>query len=153
MSKEAALRSSEADILLLQKLRGVGPAFATVLTRGFLPILRQPSSVRQLRSAIGTSRFSSLSVGRHLLRNRPELGAEVRTDDLATTTAARSRPSNRWHPDEMIGRIRRLGNVSPACCRPRGRSPRRAGSAPPRRPGRLTVDTKAGQELGFAPKL
>src|ERR1700730_4399878 len=76
MSKEAALRSSEADILLLQKLRGVGPAFATVLTRGFLPILRQPSSVRQLRSAIGTSRFSSLSVGRHLLRNRPELGAD-----------------------------------------------------------------------------
>ena len=121
--------------------------------RGFLPILRQPSSVRQLRSAIGTSSFSSLSGGRHLLRNRPELGAEVRTDDLATTTAARSRPSNRWHPDEMMVRIRRRGNVSPACCRPRGRSPRRAGSAPPRRPGRLTVDTKAGQELGFAPKL
>ena len=33
MSQEAALRSPEADILLLQKLRGVGPAFATVLTR------------------------------------------------------------------------------------------------------------------------
>jgi transposase len=60
MSQEAALRSPEADILLLQKLRGVGPAFATVLTREVfyrsLDNRRQFGSYAQLSGRRGSPR-------------------------------------------------------------------------------------------------
>jgi transposase len=51
MSQEVVLRSPEAKIQLLQKLRSVGPAFATVLTREVF--YRSFDNRRQLGSYIG----------------------------------------------------------------------------------------------------
>src|SRR5947207_2406869 len=42
---------------------------------------------------------------RRLLPNGPELRAKVRIGDRAAVTAAPSRPSDRWHLDEMVVRI------------------------------------------------
>src|SRR6516165_4996001 len=72
---------------------------------------------------------------RHFLRNRPVLGAEIRTDNCATATPSPSAAEHSLAP-------RRDGN--PDCWRadvplagrgPRGRGPRHAGPAPTRQPG------------------
>jgi len=38
------------------------------------------------------------------LRDRPVLGAEIRTGDCTTATQHCPRPSNRWHLDEIVAR-------------------------------------------------
>src|SRR3984893_12286515 len=79
---------------------------------------------------------------RYLLRNRPVLGAEIRTDDRATATPSPSAAEQSLAP-------RRDGNpdcwradVPLAGRRPRGRAPRHAGPAPTRQPGGAAADTQ-----------
>src|SRR3984893_12833170 len=77
---------------------------------------------------------------RYLLRNRPVLGAEIRTGDRATTTPAPSAAEQSLAPRRDGGADRRRANVSVACRRSRGRGPRHAGSASARHSRGVAAD-------------
>src|SRR6516162_4493408 len=90
---------------------------------------------------------------RHFLRNRPVLGAEIRTDDRATATPSPSAAERSLAP-------RRDGNpdcwradVPLAGRRPRGRGPRHAGSAPARYSGGAATDPQASQEARLCAEI
>ena len=83
---------------------------------------------------------------RHLVRNRPELGAQVRTGDCSSATTAASSPERQMAPRRDGGSDRRHADVSLARRRPRRRSPRHAGPAPPRQPGSAAADAQASQK-------
>src|SRR6516165_9221098 len=104
----------------------------------------------ELSGRRGTPRRAGV---RHLLRNRPVLGVEIRTDDRATATPSPSAAEHSLAP-------RRDGNpdcwradVPVAGRRPRGRGPRHAGSAPTRQPGGAAADAQAAQETRLRPQI
>ena len=118
MSQEAVLRSPEAKIQLLQKLRGVGPAFATVLTREVF--YRSFDNRRQLGSYIGLAPtpFNSGSMRRDQGISR---AGNARARSTAIELAwlwLRHQPSSslsHWYYSrvgELIGRIRKIAIVA-----------------------------------------
>jgi transposase len=118
MSQEAVLRSPEAKIQLLQKLRGVGPAFATVLTREVF--YRSFDNRRQLGSYIGLAPtpFNSGSMRRDQGISR---AGNARARSTAVELAwlwLRHQPGSslsHWYYSrvgELIGRIRKIAIVA-----------------------------------------
>jgi hypothetical protein len=90
---------------------------------------------------------------RHLLRNRPVLGAEIRTGDRATATPPPSAAEQSPAPRRDGGADRRRADVSVACRRSRGRGPRYVSSASARHWAPLRLMRKLLKKQGFAPKL
>src|SRR5262249_49833166 len=90
---------------------------------------------------------------RHLLRNRPVLDAQIRTDDLATATPVPSAAERSLAPRRDGGADRGRADVSVARRRPRGRGPRHAGSAPTRQSGGAAADAQAPQEARLGRRL
>src|SRR5689334_13104536 len=90
---------------------------------------------------------------RHILRNRPDLGPEVRTGDRATAATASSSAERPLASGRDGGPDRRRADVPVACCRPGGRGPRHAGSAPTRHPGGPETDAQAPQEAGLCAEV
>src|SRR4029077_10438163 len=122
------------------------------LSAGYHPArgLALPALYAQLSRRGGPSRRAW---ARHLLRNCPQLGAEVRTGDRAPAAASPSSREQPMAPGRDGGPDCRRANVPLACRRPRGRGPRHAGSAPARHPGGTSSDAQAAQEARLRPEV
>src|SRR6516162_4015809 len=93
----------------------------------FPPVIIQHAVWFYLRFTLSYRDVEELLVergARYLLRNRPVLGALIRTDDCATATPVPSAAEQSLAPRRDAGADRWRADVSLAGCRPRGRGPR-----------------------------
>src|SRR5215475_3909005 len=98
----------------------------------------------------GTSRSAR---ARHLLRDRPVLGVEIRTGDRATATPLSFAAELSLAPRRDGGADRRRADVLVARRRSRGRGSRYAGSAPARYSGGAAADAQAAQEARLCAEI
>src|SRR5256885_7529270 len=117
----------------------------------FPPVIIQHAVWLYLRFTLSYRDVEELLAERGLdiLRNRPVLGAEIRTGDRATTAPLPSAAQQSLAPRRDGGADRRRADVSVARRRPRGRGPRHAGPAPTRQSGGAAADAQAAQEARF----
>src|SRR5438270_5056988 len=116
-------------------------------------ILRRAATLPALHPELSRRRGAACAAwARPLLRERPLLGIEIRTHDVATPSPASSSAERSLAPRRDGRPDRWQADVSLARGRPRRRDPRRAAAAPARPPRGRQADAQAAAKTRLRAK-